>query len=387
MVASIAAIMSAVALSIDRRSGPWLFSRAFDLSVFGGSLLLSLSLLILGARLGILEGEAPGWVWVVDVLGVDVAHVWSTGWRVLFDPDERAAWSTQLVVIPIAAYVTLVICHTISATMFWTVLAYVAVFHFIRQQRGFVALYARKCSHAAAWERSLDGMAVYAGTIWPVIYWHAHLPRSFSWLIEGDFVRGTPVLVATSGFPVYVAIRVAYLAKEGWRWVTGAPVSAGKNLVMVSTWLVWGIGLVVLNSDYAFTVTNIFIHGIPYLALAWAYGRHRAQRASPPVRHPFSVAGIPVFLGIVVLLAWIEEWGWDRLVWHEQPMLFPGPSFRLSAETLSLIVPLLALPQATHYLLDGFLWKSGPQNQTVAEMFGLLPQIGAAGDHDQAQGA
>jgi hypothetical protein len=166
---------------------------------------------------------------------------------------------------------------------------------------------------------------------------------------------------------------LTYLAKEGWRWKTGAPVSAGKNLVMSSTWLMWGIGLVVTNSDYAFTVTNIFIHGIPYLALIWAYGRHRARSAPKPGPHPFSVAGLPVFLGVVVALAWMEEWGWDRLVWHEQPSLFPGPAYTVPAEVLSLLVPLLALPQATHYILDGRLWRSSPDNRTVAEMLGLTP--------------
>jgi hypothetical protein len=355
-------------------TSPWLFSRAFDLTVFGGSLALSLALLLLGAHLGILEGDAPAWVWVLGVLGVDVAHVWSTGWRVLWDAEERRTWSSQLIAIPLAAYVTLVICHSISAALFWTVLAYVAVFHFIRQQRGFVALYARKGGPSALWEQRLDGLAVYAGTVWPVIYWHAHLPRRFSWLIEGDFVRGTPQIVANAVFPFYVGIGLAYVLKEVRRSFQGAPVSAGKNLVMISTWSMWGLGLVVMNSDYAFTVTNVFIHGIPYLALVWAYGRHRATTAAEPRLEPFSLAGIPVFLGVVAALAWIEEWGWDRLVWHEQPWFFPGPSFTLTKEAHSLIVPLLALPQVTHYILDGFLWKSGPANRTVADMLGLPPR-------------
>lgn len=361
-------------------ASPWLFSRTFDLTVFGGSLVLSLALLLIGARLGILEGDAPAWVWVLGVLGVDVAHVWSTGWRVLWDAEERKTWSTELIAIPIAAYVTLVICHSISSAFFWTVLAYVAVFHFIRQQRGFVALYARKCGPSAVWEQRLDALAVYAGTVWPVVYWHAHLPRRFAWLIEGDFVRGTPQVVASLLFPLYLGIGFAYVFKEIRRSWRGAPVSAGKNLVMISTWSMWGLGLVVMNSDYAFTVTNIFIHGIPYLALIWAYGRHRSKTAATPRLRPFSVAGIPVFLGVVATLAWVEEWGWDRFVWHEQPWLFPGPSFTVTAETLSLIVPLLALPQVTHYILDGFLWKSGPDNRTVAEMLGL-PVKAASGPH------
>ncbi|MEO8358580.1 MAG: hypothetical protein ABI672_01010 [Vicinamibacteria bacterium] len=378
--------MSSATSGAAEVSSPWLFSKAFDLALFGGSLALSLGLLLIGSALGLLDGDAPTWVWVVGVLGVDVAHVWSTGWRVLWDTEERHARSGQLVGVALSAYVVLVVCHSISKGLFWTVLAYVAVFHFIRQQRGFVALYARKSGPSLPWERSLDGLAVYAATLWPVIYWHAHLPRRFSWLIEGDFVRGMPAVLASVSFPFYVMVGLAYVAKEAWRWKSDLQVSAGKNLVMLSTWLMWGIGLVVLNSDYAFTVTNIFIHGIPYLGLIWAYGRHRARTTSVPTWQPFSATGLPIFLGVVVLLAWIEEWGWDRWVWHEQSSLFPGPAFVLPAEALSLIVPLLALPQATHYILDGFIWKSGPDNRGVVEALGLTPRIAQADQGQTEQG-
>jgi hypothetical protein len=57
-------------------------------------------------------------------------------------------------------------------------------------------------------------------------------------------------------------------------------------------------------------------------------------------------------------VAWAEEWGWDRLVWHERAALFPGPGWAASPEALALVVPLLALPQATHYLLDAWIWRT-----------------------------
>jgi len=67
---------------------PWLFSRRADLLLFGGPAVASLLLLGLGARTGDLNGELPFVLWVVTVIGVDVAHVWSTGWRVYADLDE-----------------------------------------------------------------------------------------------------------------------------------------------------------------------------------------------------------------------------------------------------------------------------------------------------------
>jgi hypothetical protein len=114
---------------------------------------------------------------------------------------------------------------------------------------------------------------------------------------------------------------------------------------------------VVLDSDYAFTVTNVLVHGIPYLALVWRYGRGRFDGASGAMGRVFRARAWPIFLGTLVLAAWLEEWGWDRFVWHERPALFPGPEVTLASAALALLVPLLALPQSTHYVLDAWIWR------------------------------
>ena len=47
----------------------------------------------------------------------------------------------------------------------------------------------------------------------------------------------------------------------------------GKDIVVATTAICWYIGIVVFNSDYAFTVTNVIIHGVPYFALIYFYAR------------------------------------------------------------------------------------------------------------------
>jgi hypothetical protein len=37
-----------------------------------------------------------------------------------------------------------------------------------------------------------------------------------------------------------------------------------------------------------------------------------------------------------------------------------GGGWDLGPAAQALLVPLLALPQAVHYVLDGFIWKRGP---------------------------
>jgi hypothetical protein len=42
-------------------------------------------------------------------------------------------------------------------------------------------------------------------------------------------------------------------------------------------------------------------------------------------------------------------------------------------------VPLLAVPQATHYLLDAWIWRTGAANPGLAERLGFTPPAVAGG--------
>jgi hypothetical protein len=110
------------------------------------------------------------------------------------------------------------------------------------------------------------------------------------------------------------------------------------------------VGIVVFDSDYAFTVTNVLVHGIPYLGFVWIYGRSRFRDSTAAVARVFRAHAWPLYLAPLVLVAWLEEWGWDRLVWHDHAALFPGPAFHPAVEQLAL-VPAPGAPQAVHYLL------------------------------------
>ena len=76
------------AIFAPRDEGPWLFGRGLDMLLFGGSALLAFVLVALGAATGLLTADVPHWVWIVCILSVDVAHVWSTLFRVYLDGAE-----------------------------------------------------------------------------------------------------------------------------------------------------------------------------------------------------------------------------------------------------------------------------------------------------------
>jgi len=364
--------MTLASVFVERDQGPWLFGRTTDLCVFGGSAALSFALLGVGAALGLLDGRAavPAWTWLACVVAVDVAHVWSTAFRVYLDGREIRRRPLLYAGLPALCYLLGVMAYALSPLAFWRALAYVAVFHFVRQQYGWVALYRRRAGETSAIDRVIDTAAIYAATLYPLVYWHAHLPRRFTWFVDGDFVAGLAARASELGAPLYWAVLAAFAARQIWLVTAGRSVNVGKIVVVATTWACWYVGIVALDSDYAFTVTNVLIHGVPYFVLTYRYGRASAGRAPRSISARILRHGAGAFAAFVLVLALAEEAAWDRLVWHERSWLFGASgSVDLSALALTLAVPLLALPQAVHYALDGFLWKVRGENpMLVAEL-------------------
>jgi hypothetical protein len=352
------------------RPGPWLFSRRLDLAVFLGSAAVALALVALGPWLGVPPGgESPAWTWLVGVLLVDVAHVYATLFVVYLEPAERSRRAVYWIVPP-AAWAAGVLLYSEGPALFWRALAYVAVFHFVRQQVGWVKLYRARAGERDRLGAFLDSAAVYAATIYPLLYWHAHLPREFAWFVAGDFAA-LPAWIARAAAPVHGALLIAYAVRSAPGWLLLRPRNPGKDIVVATTAACWYAGIVATNSDYAFTVTNVLIHGLPYMALVYVVASRGNGVASPRAASgsfgPRLVAAGPlVFVATLWLLAYAEELVWDVAVWHERGWLFGGALDASGWQAL--LVPLLAVPQLTHYVLDGFVWRRRANPRVAAAL-------------------
>lgn len=342
------------------RSGLWLVSRRFDLFAFGAPAAVAL-LMVATADRWAPAGDTPLGFWLVAVLFVDVGHVWSTLFRTYLDPEIRARRRCLLVTAPLVAYAVGVAVARMSFAAFWTLLAYVAVFHFVRQQYGWAMLYNRRDPRAGVWDRRIDAAVIYAATGYPLLWWHAHLPRDFVWFMPGDFVAG---LVSLPGLKValvfYVVALGVFAGRQVQRFMVDGRWRAGKILLVGTTAACWGAGIIATNTDFAFTVTNVLIHGVPYLAYIYVLERRRGPsraRGSALWRVFVPFNGLAYF-AILGVLAYGEEFLWDRTVWHERPEVFWGPEWSVKAGLLGLWMPLLAVPQVTHYVLDGFIWRA-----------------------------
>jgi hypothetical protein len=346
----------------------WLFSAPVDLAVFGGTAVVALMLVALAPTMGIGK-DAPEWSWIAGVLLVDVAHVWSTSFVVYLDPVEWKRRPLLYGITPIVMFALGVALYAAGGPgAFWRCIAYLAVFHFVRQQYGWVMLYRARNGERGRIGRWLDGATIYAATLYPLLWWHAQLPRGFAWMRDGDFVPGLPTWVADAAWPIYLGLLGSYAVRAIAQLVRSEPVSWGKHVVVVTTAACWYVGIVSTNTDYTFTITNVFIHGIPYMALVFVYARNAAREApdGPGAR----ILGVSIdttatsrrrsqavvgFLATMWVIANVEEMLWDRGRWHDRDWLFGG-GLDIGSGAL-ILAPLLATPQLTHYVLDAFLWR------------------------------
>ncbi len=300
----------------------------------------------------------PLWIWFVLVVGIDVSHVYSTVFRVYLDKVERQRYQIIGWLIPLGVWIVGVVAYSLSAVLFWRGLAYLAVFHFIRQQYGFTRIYSG-VSNSRSWLfKVFNQYAIYFVTVLPVLIWHFSGPKRFNWFIEKDFFYFKSELVLSIlNYSLLLAMAI-YVATEVQETLGTRQINWPKNGLYLGTVLVWYLGIVYFDNDIIFSLTNVVAHGVPYIALIWSYKR-RKQR-SYDFRF-LKANNILIFLGCLFLFAYVEEFFWAAFVWNEHlPAFFLNRThvnFVVSPLLMTYVVPLLAVPQGTHYILDAFIWK------------------------------
>jgi hypothetical protein len=337
----------------------WIYSKTFDLCWILSPPFLVIALVLFVPGFSREAAEVPLWAWVVLIIGIDVAHVYSTLFKTYFDASERNARPILYTMTPILGFFFSVVLYSIDAIVFWRLLAYLAVFHFVRQQYGIFLLYLKRGPIVSSFLVKIDVLAIYFATLFPLLYWHCN-PRNFSWFMQGDFLSISNKSVLVCGWVFYLLSIFAFLIKEVWLLCSYGSINIPKMLLYFGTLLSWYIGIVMFNGDMAFTLTNVVTHGVPYIALIWAYGKKKSS-SNKPLSKMFTLRYLPVFVASLLLLAYFEEGLWDLFIWKENRNIFFGLFGDWSitdTATLSFLVPLLALPQLTHYILDGFIWRN-----------------------------
>lgn len=300
--------------------------------------------------------------WIILVLLVDVGHVYTTLYKTYF---VRSQWKTmhkQLMIIPLLTFILALLLYQLGPQIFWRVIAYIAVFHFIRQQYGLLKVYSRK--DVQSFEQHVQKFCIYVFTIYPMIYWHCYGPFEFNWFVPTDFYFFQAPLFEQIAKIIYFATLLFYGIYTLSMAVIKKTFNLPNFLIITGTALSWYAGIIYYKSDLTFTLFNIISHGIPYFAIVWIDSKNKLKKHQTSEYSWyllfFKRYGLVLFLLIPLGLGYIEEGFWDSFVWKEHTSLFKPfyfTSTELGEQLKQLLIPLLILPQLTHYILDGFIWK------------------------------
>lgn len=317
------------------------------------------------------QGALPLWAFLFVVVAFDVTHVWATVYLTYLD---REVWRTRRALLVLTPLVSLIVAYRVhkhSPTLFWSLLAYVAIFHFVQQQWGFIALYKSRGGEKRRLDYYLDRWTLWVGALGPVLLWHASPKRQFDWFHAGEsFVFRLDGAFRAEIIGVMILFAAAWCARQAQLVASGEPLNLGKTLWMVCSWVSWVVGI--QASDHPFVSAaflNLF-HGPQFLGLVWCRARHRLQRhpeaAGPTVSSIFLRRRWVAFYVLLLVVAIAEETLWDGIVWKVYlPNLIAAP--RVSDDGLSLWVALLSVPQITHYYLDAWIWKLDGSNPDLTE--------------------
>ncbi|MCW3162042.1 hypothetical protein [Chryseobacterium oryctis] len=332
---------------------PWIHNAKTDgWFILSPPFLVLLIIFLFQKQIQGLEHHYSFYTWLFLIVFVDVAHVYSTLFKTYFVKEEVRKRKLLYWGIPVLSWVLGLVLYQFGSLTFWSVLALIAVFHFIRQQYGFMRIYAR--FEPNNWSKTIDGIAVYSATIYPMLYWFK-TPRAFTWFVEKEFVwlQKLPDYISFITI-IYFSILSVWLVKTIYFLIKTREINIPKNLIILGTYLSWYFGIVYFNKDLVFTFLNVVSHGIPYITLIYIQEIKHKKEQELKKRSIFkSSLGIFLFIGVILGFAFFEEFLWETLIWREHFSL----DFVLSKKWFQVLVPLLVVPQLTHYLLDGFIWK------------------------------
>ena len=355
-----------------RVATPWIYSKKFDLlAIIGPPVAVTLIVLAFGHRMAAVD-DAPLWLWILLVLGIDVAHVYSSLFRTYLDKEEFQRRRTLYIAVPLLSWGAGILLYALAgAGVFWGAVAYFAIYHFVRQQYGFFMLY-RRGEPVGGLDYRLDQVVIYLATLYPLVYWHTY-GRNFQWFDNFEVIRIPSVWPELILRVVYVGAMAAFFWKEISRWRATGELNVGKIGLLFATAAAWATGIILFNGNLTFMLVNIVSHGVPYMALIWIYQYRKkaneAHAANGFLRF-FQLKYVPFYILILLGLAFVEEGVWDWFVWKEHANLFGNMHWSLPAAALAVLVPLLTMPQVTHYVLDAFIWRVNKKSKEVRAVIG-----------------
>ncbi len=302
---------------------------------------------------------------IILVLFVDWAHIFAQYHRIFCNPLEEKKLKlvypiSYLLAIPVVA----IIVGFLSPPFVDTLLVYFVIFHFIKQQFGFIKIYSKTDGPKTKLVSRMDDLFVYLSMFTPVVYWHTKsFDYNYKWV--SMFIKSPvfnwilwPMLVA------YFLTFIFYIKNEFARTKTNNQFNIPKNIAILVAMLSWGIVSILSDSKLLIIFTVTFTHDVSYTFYVWFVGRRDEHILKKRVNwfSWWSVPGFFIYFAVLILFSHVifvvhlemtMDHNWDYYIYGK----FFNSISKAEGFWLNIGWSLFFATQAHHYFIDRFLWK------------------------------
>lgn len=329
-----------------RLLGKYFFSPKVDFFAFCSFIpIYFLYLFFFETKLFQLPDSPPFLFMLLGWLLVDGSHVFSMLLVSYADKDMHRQLKPLMWGVPIALIVSaFTLVYFKQGQYFYYFLAYLAMVHFIRQEFGWMKIASRFDSSAPKWLYNIDMGTSYAMTILPMIWFTRESQKAF-WYQAGDMFA-TPQAIAEVAIKFYFPVVAIFLAANAWHAYKTKTFNLSKMLVFINTFFGWYMSKVHVQNPYLSLWLMIFHHGLPYYFIVFKTERVTQNlswmKAIGKFKYPVMYAG-----SVAIFYLFMTGHSNNTFVWA----LKKDPFFK------ALIYGISVMPQMTHFILDGFIWK------------------------------
>ncbi len=320
----------------------WIFGKKLDLALFVGMLFILfliqkyLSIENSGFYLGSGLALTANFLYLSFL---DVPHAVASFYQV-YKPNNRKNFTLLKLCTPIIIVAVIFPVVLFSKSFAYSVVTYFNIFHFIRQQYGWIRFSQDKSNlQLSAAQSFSDKILIYVLTLVPVMMLHVGAQaQATDWMFEND-------LFIISSQSVYFLLDIffwlvvlSYTAFQIKLIHRGLCYPLGKLVILISTGIAWYGGLVCLqNSEQTLMLDGL--HVVPYLVLVYVFNKSKGK----------------AFYYIPLLAV--------GLVWALLFLHFDSNDSIPAALVISALISIAI----SHYVFDGFVWKTKTPNADLNE--------------------
>ncbi len=336
----------------------WIFDQSLspikrDFWIFGLPILLGLCTILTVSQDDAFRGSflsKPGLTiaFAFSIL-LDLPHVYSSFARIGMDHEDFRRRRKLYLGLPFVLFLIISFSAHFAKSMTISTVTYLNMIHRVRQDFGWIMYSRRMATEPRGLGLWIDKAMAYNLTIFPLLWLHTLAPKDAWWLFPGDLAFSVSEFWIGILLYIHWLLSGLYLGWVAFQFYIKRPLNLTKLYLLISIWVAWYVGLVFFNGS---TWMIDFFHTMPYLFLIYHFGSRKW-------------AGEVGWRGNYVrgFRVWIAYFGLVSLAY--MTLKVPGADQNMWLYTL------LVFPSVTHYVLDGFIWRTGPSNPDLSLILGF----------------